>query len=92
VEPAVRLEPAGRPTRVPDAVASPFRGGLPVLCLNTADASVVAAVQLAARAPDLAALLLVRKLAVADGALGEKLDQRLTEHVLSRASAPSDAA
>jgi len=88
-EAAVRLQSARGPTRLVDALASPFKGGGgDLLCLNTAEPSVDASVALAARAPDLAALLLVRRLSVAAGALGEKLDHKLTERVLARARPP----
>jgi molecular chaperone HtpG len=86
VELALRVEGAGKPTLAQEAGASPFKiGGPGMLCLNTGEPSVAAAVTLAARAPDLAALLLVRRLAVAAGALGEKLDWKLTERALAGA-------
>lgn len=88
-EAALRLDTVSGPTRLTDALGSPFKGGAAgVLCFNTAEPSVAAAVALAARAPDLAALLLVRKLSVAAGTLGEKLDQKLTDRVLTRARPP----
>jgi hypothetical protein len=86
LELALRVAGAGMPTPFQEAQGSPFESGGPdTLCLNTVAPSVEAAVVLAARAPDLAALLLVRRLAVAAGELGEKLDLKLTECVLARA-------
>jgi molecular chaperone HtpG len=91
-EVAFRVEGPNLPTAIDQVRASPFKSGGPgTLCLDTAESSVAAAVLVAARAPDLAALLLVRRLAVAAGALGEKLDLKLTGHVLSRPSMPDAA-
>ncbi|HYV43576.1 MAG TPA: ATP-binding protein [Myxococcaceae bacterium] len=86
---ALRLEGPDVPTPLEATRGSPFKAGpAGTLCLNTEEPSVAAAVAVAARAPDLAALLLVRRLAVAAGALTEKLDHKLTERVLSRAFRP----
>lgn len=86
-EVALRLGGPGAPTRLEVALGSAFKASdAGTLCLNTEEPSVAAAVVVAARAPDLAALLLVRRLAVAAGTLTEKLDHKLTERVLSRAS------
>jgi len=92
-EVALRVEGPNLATSLEHARASPFKVGLAgALCLNTAEPSVAAAVALAARAPDLAALLLVRRLAVAAGLLTEKLDHKLTERTLARPTTPDASA
>jgi hypothetical protein len=78
----------GRPTTAEDAGASPFDSSrASILCLNTADPSILAAANLAERAPSLAALLLVRRICVAHGELTEKLDRTLTERALQGGAA-----
>lgn len=82
---SVRVEGPGRPTRGEAARRSPFvRGGPPVLCLNAAEPRVGSAVELAARAPRLAALLLARLLAASWSALDARRDWALTTLALER--------
>jgi molecular chaperone HtpG len=65
---------------------SPFAHGVPkLLCLNAAHHRVRVALQVAQRAPGLAALLLARMIAVSVGALTAQADRRLTEAALAHA-------
>ncbi len=77
------VDALGRPMRASRAAASPFRKGVPpLLCLNRAHPTVEAALSLARQTPRLAALLLIRNLAVRHGALDEPTDRALTEVAL----------